>query len=128
VTCADNTDRLQQAATARHDAATTRARAALEQLDRTGQPITVTGTAEAASVSRSWLYTQPELLATITGLRDRTTSARDRALVPAAQRASCESLRQRLDTVRAEIAELRAENAALRDRLARSLGDQRARR
>ena len=129
MTRADNTVRLQQAAVARHDAATARAWAALEHLDQTSQPITVTSVAEAASVSRSWLYTQPGLLTTITRLRDRTTrSTGQSTLVPAAQRASAESLRQRLDAARAEIVDLRAKNAALHDRLAHSLGDQRSRR
>jgi integrase/recombinase XerD len=39
-----------------------------------------------------------------------------------------ESLRQRLDTARAEIQRLRTENAALRDQVARTLGEQRIRR
>jgi hypothetical protein len=128
VTHADNTVGLQQAAAARHDAATARAWAALEHLDRTSQPITVTAIAQAGSVSRSWLYTQPGLLTTITKLRDRIGSTGQATLVPAAQRASAESLRQRLDAARAEIVDLRAKNAALHDRLARTLGDQRARR
>ena len=129
MTRADNTLHLQQAAAARHDAATARAWAALEHLDRTSQPITVTSVAEAASVSRSWLYTQPGLLTTMTRLRDRTTGSTGQStLIPAAQRASAESLRQRLDAARTEIVDLRAKNSALHDRLARSLGDQRASR
>ena len=48
--------------------------------------------------------------------------------MPAAQRASTESLRQRLDSARDEITRLRADNAALRRQLARSLGEQRLQR
>jgi hypothetical protein len=42
-----------------------------------------------------------------------------------AQRATADSLRQRLDAARAEITRLRAENRTLRDQLARHLGLQR---
>ena len=69
---ADNSHHLQRAAAARHDAAVTGARNAIEQLDRAGTPITFTAVADAAGVSRSWLYNQPDLRDTITGLR-RTT-------------------------------------------------------
>jgi hypothetical protein len=78
-------------------------------------------------VSRSWLYNQPDLHDVIIGLRlsGATTGA---ALTPHAQRASAESLRQRLDAARDDITRLRADNAALREQLARSLGEQRTRR
>jgi hypothetical protein len=48
--------------------------------------------------------------------------------MPAAQRATNNSLRQRLDGARDEITRLRADNANLRDQLARTLGEQRTRR
>lgn len=46
--------------------------------------------------------------------------------MPAAQRASVESLRQQLHAYRDEIARLRAENQALNEQLARHLGAARA--
>jgi hypothetical protein len=87
--------------------------------------VTVAGVASAAGVSRSWLYEQPDLLAATLQLRDRTPSSTQ---LPAAQRASDESLRQRLDAARAEIDHLRSENGVLRDRIARALGERRLRR
>lgn len=125
MTRADNTGHLLRAAADRRDAATRRTIAVIAEHDRTGTPITVAGVASAAGVSRSWLYEQPVLLAQITRLRDTPTTA---APVPAAQRASDESLRQRLNAARAEIERLRADNTLLRDQIARVLGEQRIRR
>lgn len=125
MTRADNTHHLRQAAAARHDAATQRATTALATLDRAGQPVTFTSVADAASVSRSWLYTQPALRDTITSLR--TEPARPSTKVPAVQRATTESLRQRLDATRQDVTRLRAENQTLRNQLALALGEQRAR-
>lgn len=125
MTRADNTHHLRQAAADRHDAATQRATTALAALNRTGGPVTFTSLAEAADVSRSWLYTQPALRDTITSLR--TNTPRSSAKAPAAQRATTESLRQRLDATRNDVTRLRAENQTLRDQLALALGEQRTR-
>ena len=70
---------------------------------------------------------QPHLHAAIIALR-RLDATPDTAPTPLAQRASLESLRQRLDSAREEIAVLRVDNAALRELLARSLGEKRLRR
>lgn len=120
---ADNSHHLRRAAADRNDAARDRARAVIEDLDRTGKPVTFLGVARAADVSRSWLYSQPDLHAAIVALRRPDT-----APTPFAQRASNDSLRQRLDAARQDIAGLRVDNAALREQLARSLGEQRLRR
>jgi hypothetical protein len=127
VSRADNTHHLRRAAANRNDAARDRARAVIEELDRAGRPVTFVAVARAATVSRSWLYNQPDLHAAIIALRHLDTTP-NTALTPFAQRASIESLRQRLDSSREEIAVLRIDNAALRDQLARSLGEQRLRR
>jgi len=116
---------LRQAAADRHTQATDRATTALADLNRAGQPVTFTAIAKAANVSRSWLYTQPALRDTITSLRCGPT--RPSAVVPATQRATSESLRQRLDTTRQDVARLRAENQTLRSQLALALGEQRVR-
>jgi hypothetical protein len=59
---------------------------------------------------------------------DWAASSNRNAPIPNTQRASDESFRQRLDTARAEIQRLRSENAALRDQVARALGEQRIHR
>jgi hypothetical protein len=126
VTRADNTHHLQRAATARRDATLQRARCAVEDFDRAGETITFTAVARAAQVSRGWLYNQPDLRDAILGLRRETPHSP--TATPATQRASTESLRQRLDAARHDIGRLRSENAALREQLGRALGEQRARR
>jgi hypothetical protein len=120
---ADNARHLARAASQRHRATLTRANDAIEHLDRTGQPITFSGVATAASVSRAWLYRQPDIRDLINRLR--SSPARS-VTTPASQRATPESLRSRLDATRAEITRLRAENAMLRDEAARRLGQDRA--
>jgi len=125
VSRADNTLHLRRAAADRRAAATRRTIAAIEEFDRIGASVTVAGVASAARVSRSWLYDQPDLLAATIRLRQRISSA---TRVPTAQRATDESVRQRLDAARAEIERLRTENATLRDQVARTLGQQRLRR
>lgn len=124
----DRIERLREAAQARHDDTLRRAQATLRTLDRRGEPITVRGLANAAGVSRSWLYRQPQLLAEIDRLHQSSPRARasSRSSVPASQRASIESLRQQLHAYRDEITRLRTENQALREQLARRLGADRA--
>ena len=68
------TDHLRQAARTRHDQTLRRARAALRTPARRGEPITVRGVADAARVSRSWIYQQPDLLADIDRLRQPRAS------------------------------------------------------
>src|SRR5690348_14644330 len=53
--------RLAEHARRRHEQTLQRARAALEKLANSGGPATVASLAREAGVSRSWLYTQPEL-------------------------------------------------------------------
>lgn len=124
---ADNSHHLARAAAARHDLAVTRTHDVLQELDRTGQVVTVSAVARAALVSRSWLYSQPELRDAITRLRTNGDGLH-RSALPATQRATSESLQRRLDSTRDEIEHLRAENAVLRQRVARSLGEARANR
>lgn len=125
MTRADNTRFLAQAATRRHQAALAKASQAIERLDSSGQPVTFSAVAAAAGVSRAWLYRNPGARDLITRLRTEPARA---ASTRAAQRASAESLRARLDAAHEEITRLRAENAALRQQAARRLGQQRARR
>jgi len=124
VTRADNRRHLVRAATVRHEQALTRARRAIETLDRSGAEVTFSAIARDAGVSRGWLYSQPELREIIDRLR---TSRHDAAAIRLSQRATPASLRERLDGLREELARLRAENITLRDQLARRLGEDRIR-
>ena len=78
-----------------------------------------------AGVSRSWLYTQPDLRAEIERLRERQQSAPSRIL-PDRQRASDASLLRRLEIATARVRRLEADNGQLRDALAQALGENRA--
>jgi hypothetical protein len=120
----DRVQRLRDAAQARHEATLRRAEHVIEQLVRRGESVTFRHVAEAADVSRSWLYRQDKLRQQIDDLRDRPTT-RTRTAVPSAERATADSLRQQLHTYRAEITRLRAENQALHEQLARRLGAER---
>ena len=123
MTHADNTRYLAQAAAGRHRATLKKASNAIERLDRAGQPVTFSAVAAAAGVSRTWLYRNPGIRDLITRLRTEPSRA---ASTRAAQRATAESLRARLDAAAQEISRLRAEKATLREHAARHLGQQRA--
>ena len=100
-------DPLSEAAARRHELTRAKAIQALRELDRVGAPVTFAGVASAAGVSRSWLYTQPDISgqwATDASLRARLTAALDRNK------------------------QLADENDSLRRQLARALGDQRSAR
>jgi len=118
---ADNSAFLAQANARRRQAALAAARHAIQQLQREGKAINYSAVALSAGVSRTWLYSQDQIRDLINQLRQQHTPAP----APAAQRASTNSLRQRLDTARAEITRLRAENHSLREQIARQLGLQR---
>ena len=120
----DRVQRLREAAQARHEATLRRAEDTLRQLAKKGGPITFRRVAEEAGVSRAWLYRQDRLRREIDQLRNTPTSRA--SSVPAAERATVDSLRQQLRAYRSEIARLRLENQDLREQLARHLGAQRA--
>jgi hypothetical protein len=98
---------------------------AMRRLDSSGESINFAAVAEAAGVSRAFLYRQPDLRAEIENLR-RPRNQRDRGARPLRERATPESLRQELEALRAREAELRAENRWLREAVARKLGQERA--
>ncbi|MFD5433213.1 DUF6262 family protein [Kitasatospora sp. NPDC127067] len=123
---ADNSPHIIAAARQRAAATRERAIAALRRMDTAGQPATFDAVAREAGVSRSWLYTQPDLRAEITSLRDRHGPAPVAPWIPAQQRASGASLLRRLEAATERNRELEAEVRDLRDRLARALGQQRA--
>jgi regulator of replication initiation timing len=121
MTHTDNSSFLAQANARRHQAALSAARHAIEQLQRQGKPVNFSAIAQSAGVSRGWLYRQDQIRDIIGRLRRLDPPA---ARITA-QRASAESLRQRLEAARAEITRLRAENHSLREQIARHIGLQR---
>lgn len=121
-------DPLSEAAARRHELTRARAVQALRELDRAGGPVTFAGVAKAAGVSRSWLYTQPDISGQIRRLRKTTDGAGGAGVVPAGQRATDASLRARLTAALDRNRQLADENARLRRQLARALGDQRSAR
>ncbi|MFJ8390892.1 DUF6262 family protein [Streptomyces sp. NPDC094438] len=122
---ADNTAHLVTSARRRHELTRSKAIQALRELDRTGALVTFETVARTAAVSRSWLYTQPDLRAEIERLRQATRRSPD-STIPAGQRTSDASLRHRLEAALTRNRELSEENARLRRQLARALGDARA--
>src|SRR4051794_19467361 len=116
---------LNRAATQRHQRAVDRAQRALRELDREGAAVSFQAVARRAGVSRQWLYTQPALRAAVEHLRDRSPTQADG--IPAHQRATEASLRQRVATLRAENQRLREDKHNLRAELAIAYGQQRAR-
>jgi hypothetical protein len=89
----DNARHLTRAAHARAEQTRRRAVAALRQLTNSNQALTVAAVAQQASVSRSWLYTQPDLLHQIREHRPQTAAL---VTVPRRQAATDASLKQRL--------------------------------
>ncbi|MDQ6782602.1 MAG: DUF6262 family protein [Actinomycetota bacterium] len=122
---ADNTAFIIAAAHDRREATLGRAHAALVRLDRTGATVTFQAVAEAASVSRAWLYREPTLRAEIERLRGDRANGHTTVL-PSAQRASNESLKRRLEALGEQIAHLKQENHHLREQVARLHGERRA--
>lgn len=120
----DRVVRLREAAQARHDATLRRAKNALQVMTRRGEPVTFRRVAETAGVSRSWLYRQQELREEINRLRHASQGRP--GVLPSAERATADSLRQQVRTYRDEITRLRTENQELREQLARRLGAARA--
>ena len=121
-------DPLSEAAARRHELTRSKAIQALRELDRAGTPVTFAGVAQAAGISRSWLYTQSDISSQIRRLRNKTHDAGSAGAIPAAQRATDASLRARLATALDRNKQLADDNARLRRQLARALGDQRSAR
>lgn len=128
---ADAATPLAVAAKRRHELTRSRAIQAIRELGRAGAAVTFTAVAGQAQVSRSWLYSQPDICQQIRQLREATGRSTT-APIPASQRASDTSLLRRLETAHAEnlrlsgeCAQLRAEIARLRRQVAHLLGEQR---
>jgi hypothetical protein len=70
------------AARRRHELTRAKAIQALRELERTGAPVSFTGVAEAAGISRSWLYLQDDLRDEIVRLRLLTAGRAVAVAVP----------------------------------------------
>jgi hypothetical protein len=116
---------LARAAAQRHELTRSKAIQALRELDRSGHPVMFASVATAAGISRSWLYTQPDISGQIRKLRNETRGRDSATAIPAGQRATGESVRARLAAALTRNQQLADENARLRQ-LARALGDQRS--
>ena len=121
-------DPLSEAAARHHELTRAKAIQALRELDRAGTRVTFVGVAHAAGVSRSWLYTQPDISGQVRRLRQKTNGDGGAGAIPAGQRATDASLRARLTAALDRNKQLADENARLRRQLARALGDQRSAR
>src|SRR5258706_15554131 len=123
---ADNSHHVIAAAQRRAAATRKRAVAALRRRDKAGASITFDSLAKQAHVSRSWLYSQPDLRAQVERLRARQGPSSPNRPVPDRQRASDASLLRRLEAATERIQRLQAENQQLREALAQALGERRA--
>lgn len=122
---ADNSHHVIAAARQRSQSTHRRAVTALRRMDTTGIPITFDALAREAGVSRSWLYTQPDLRSEIERLRQQHRSTSQRR-VPDRQRASDTSLQCRLDLAAERVKQLETDNQRLRRALAEALGARRS--
>ncbi|MBV8349788.1 MAG: transposase [Mycolicibacterium sp.] len=118
---ADNSIHLAIAAKQRHEHTRAKAIAAMHELDRAGAVLTFESVARHAGVSRSWIYTQSDIKDEIRRLRD-LGQHQPSAPIPSPQRASDDSLRQRLALANRRNRELTDENQRLRRQLAHALG------
>jgi hypothetical protein len=122
---ADNTRHIIAAAQQRHELTRAKAIQALRTLDAEGSPVSFEAVAQAAAVSRSWLYAHPDVRAEIERLRDVHRRAPSTP-VPARQRSSDASLLRRLEAANQRIRQLTEENRKVREQLAQALGERRA--
>jgi hypothetical protein len=124
---ADNSRHLASAARDRAEQTRAKALRALRDLEDAGRPVTFEAVAREAGVSRSWLYTQPDLRAKIDQLRARHPSP-TATLTPTRQRATEASLLRRLEAATERTRQLEQDNHQLRQALAEALGTARERR
>lgn len=120
----DNSIHIVNAAKQRHELTRAKAIAALHELDHAATNISFEAVADHAGVSRSWLYTQPDLKDEINRIRPLTRPQHDQP-PPTRQRAAADSLHQRLDVALRRNHELAKQNQRLRHQLAHTLGQAR---
>ncbi|MFD8532265.1 DUF6262 family protein [Streptosporangium canum] len=116
---ADNAHFLVEASKKRSHDARQRAEQAITDAEKSGQRLTVAGIAAAANVSRSWLYTQADLIAAIAQLQTRRPASTRTGGHPA----SDASLQRRLDTALERNRQLRKQVGDLTFRLEAAHGE-----
>lgn len=124
---ADNTAHLITAAQRRHELTRAKAIQTLRELNQAGSPITFEAVARHAGISRSWLYTQPDIKDQIHHLRALGARTSNTG-TPSRQRCTDASLRQRLTIANDRNRDLADENLRLRRQLEQVLGQLRATR
>jgi hypothetical protein len=122
---ADNSARLVTAAKQRHELTRAKTIRVLRELDQAGATVNFQIVAHQAEVSRSWLYTQPDIKAEIHRLRSLANRAPATRL-PAQQRTTDPSLLRRLELAHQRNRQLTEDNQRLRRQLAQALGQLRA--
>lgn len=108
----DHSELLTANARRRSEQTLQRAQDALAAMTARGDTVTVARLAHNAGVSRSWIYTRPELRERIEQLPQAAHTRPVKST--AASQASLESLKRRLDLAHQRIAQLRHENQQLR--------------
>ena len=116
---ADNTAALAEATRRRSERARRDAEKAITAAQRSGSRTSFAAIAKTAGVSRSWLYTQHDLVTAIRQLQNRQPAAERTG----AQPASVASIQRRLEAALARIKQLRAENSDLARRLETAYGE-----
>ncbi|MEV6949859.1 DUF6262 family protein [Streptomyces sp. NPDC051172] len=116
---ADNTAALAEATRRRSHRARTNAEKAISAAQRTGSHTSFAAIAKEAGVSRSWLYTQQDLVTAIRQLQSRQPSSQRTGSQPA----SVASIQRRLDVALARIKQLRTENSDLASGLEAAYGE-----
>ena len=119
MTPADPAAALAEATLRRSQHARKQAGQAITAASRSRNRVSLAGIAAAAGVSRSWLYTQPDLITAIRALQSRQPTAERTGPQPA----STASLQTRLDAALARIKQLRADNADLTRQLETAFGE-----
>lgn len=109
---ADNSAHLIASAQARHNNTRRLALDTLAQVNECRSPITVTSLARAAGVARSWIYTQPDILALVRAAGS-TTAAQGTPIAAGEQ-----PRERRHELAHRRIKELQDENRNLRVQLA----------
>lgn len=110
---ADNSAHLIASAQARHNNTRKLALDTLAQLNECRSPITVSSLARVAGVARSWIYTQPDILALVRA--SESTTAAQGAPIAAGER----TWKRRNELAQRRIEELQQENRNLKVQLER---------
>ncbi|MFJ9461489.1 DUF6262 family protein [Kitasatospora sp. NPDC101447] len=116
---ADNTAALAEATRRRSERARSDAEKTISAAHSAGNRTSFAAIAKAAGVSRSWLYTQPDLVTAIRQLQDRQPATERTGSHPA----SVASIQRRLETALARVKQLRAANSDLAARLETAYGE-----